>query len=95
MQMKYFALALQLGWLVWAASHTEGEGKILTLDAAIHHIYHIARRLKPICFIVLFCLFRIEYKASPKCVCKQLNTTLVGIQKGVIEDKMGWTVEID
>ncbi|KAL9666421.1 hypothetical protein QQ045_000752 [Rhodiola kirilowii] len=35
------------------------------------------------------------YKTGEKSICRELNTTLVGIQKGQVEDKLGWTVEID
>uniref|UniRef100_A0A7N0UKC9 Branched-chain-amino-acid aminotransferase n=1 Tax=Kalanchoe fedtschenkoi TaxID=63787 RepID=A0A7N0UKC9_KALFE len=38
---------------------------------------------------------RIEYKIAANSICRELNRTLVGIQKGFIEDKLGWTVEID
>ncbi|KAK9271016.1 hypothetical protein L1049_026604 [Liquidambar formosana] len=38
---------------------------------------------------------RVEYKTGDRSVCRELFSTLVGIQRGLIEDKMGWTVEID
>ncbi|KAM7514448.1 hypothetical protein LguiA_004031 [Lonicera macranthoides] len=38
---------------------------------------------------------RIEYKMSSRLVCRELYSTLVGIQSGVIEDKFGWVVDID
>lgn len=38
---------------------------------------------------------RIEYKTSARSFCGELFSTLVGIQKGLLEDKKGWTVEID
>ncbi|KAL5844634.1 hypothetical protein ACOSQ4_010592 [Xanthoceras sorbifolium] len=37
---------------------------------------------------------RIEYKMGPGSVSRELYTTLVGIQTGLIEDKKGWTIEI-
>ncbi|XP_031119016.1 branched-chain-amino-acid aminotransferase 2, chloroplastic-like isoform X1 [Ipomoea triloba] len=37
---------------------------------------------------------RIEYKLGEEHVSKKLGSTLVGIQKGVIEDKRGWVMEI-
>ncbi|KAL9667088.1 hypothetical protein QQ045_001435 [Rhodiola kirilowii] len=36
---------------------------------------------------------RIEYKPLGPSVAEQLQTTLVGIQTGLVEDKKGWTVE--
>lgn len=38
---------------------------------------------------------KVEYKTGSQSVCGKLFSTLVGIQRGVIEDKKGWTVEID
>ncbi|XWS67541.1 hypothetical protein CRYUN_Cryun04dG0015300 [Craigia yunnanensis] len=38
---------------------------------------------------------RIEYKMGAETVAQKLYGTLTGIQTGVIEDKMGWTIEID
>ncbi|XVE67397.1 hypothetical protein DITRI_Ditri08aG0157000 [Diplodiscus trichospermus] len=38
---------------------------------------------------------RIEYKKGTETVAQKLHATLTGIQTGVIEDKMGWTIEID
>ncbi|KAK7831769.1 branched-chain-amino-acid aminotransferase 6 [Quercus suber] len=38
---------------------------------------------------------RIEYKTGAETVSKKLYDMLTGIQTGRIEDKMGWTVEID
>ncbi|KAL2505616.1 Branched-chain-amino-acid aminotransferase 2 [Abeliophyllum distichum] len=38
---------------------------------------------------------RIEYKTSNQLVCLRLYSRLVGIQRGIIEDKMGWMIEID
>lgn len=38
---------------------------------------------------------RFEYKTSDGSVGRELYLTLIGIQTGLIEDKMGWTVEID
>ncbi|XP_022880570.1 branched-chain amino acid aminotransferase 1, mitochondrial-like [Olea europaea var. sylvestris] len=38
---------------------------------------------------------RIEYKMSNQLVCLQLYSRLMGIQRGSIEDKRGWIVEID
>ncbi|XP_022962480.1 branched-chain amino acid aminotransferase 1, mitochondrial-like [Cucurbita moschata] len=37
---------------------------------------------------------RIEYQTGAETTCQELYSTLVGIQTGTIEDKMGWTVEI-
>ncbi|XP_008444507.1 branched-chain amino acid aminotransferase 1, mitochondrial isoform X1 [Cucumis melo] len=37
---------------------------------------------------------RIEYQTGADTTCQELYSTLVGIQTGTIEDKMGWTVEI-
>ncbi|XP_022132131.1 branched-chain amino acid aminotransferase 1, mitochondrial-like isoform X2 [Momordica charantia] len=37
---------------------------------------------------------RIEYQTGAETACQELYSTLVGIQSGTIEDKMGWTVEI-
>jgi branched-chain amino acid aminotransferase len=37
---------------------------------------------------------RIEYKTSSKLISHQLYKTLMGIQRGTIEDKNGWVVEI-
>ncbi|KAH1065492.1 hypothetical protein J1N35_030479 [Gossypium stocksii] len=37
---------------------------------------------------------RIEFKTEGSLVCKELYSTLVGLQTGRIEDKKGWTVEI-
>ena len=39
-------------------------------------------------------LCRIEYQTGAETTCQELYSTLVGIQTGTIEDKMGWTVEI-
>ncbi|KAK6784406.1 hypothetical protein RDI58_017861 [Solanum bulbocastanum] len=38
---------------------------------------------------------RIEYKIRSELVCKKLYSTLVGIQKGHIEDKRDWIVDIE
>ncbi|CAN0921980.1 Branched-chain-amino-acid aminotransferase 2, chloroplastic [Linum grandiflorum] len=38
---------------------------------------------------------RVQYKTGAKSVTWQLYSTLVGIQSGVIEDKKGWTVQIN
>uniref|UniRef100_A0A5B7AC56 Branched-chain-amino-acid aminotransferase n=1 Tax=Davidia involucrata TaxID=16924 RepID=A0A5B7AC56_DAVIN len=38
---------------------------------------------------------RVEYKMGARLVCRELYSTLVGIQSGLIEDKMGWVVEIN
>ncbi|XP_030944350.1 branched-chain-amino-acid aminotransferase 6-like [Quercus lobata] len=38
---------------------------------------------------------RVEYKTGAETVSKKLYDMLTGIQTGRIEDKMGWTVEID
>ncbi|OMO92149.1 Aminotransferase, class IV [Corchorus olitorius] len=38
---------------------------------------------------------RIEYKMGEGTVAQKLYATLTGIQTGLIEDKMGWTVSID
>ncbi|KAH9694933.1 Branched-chain-amino-acid aminotransferase 2 [Citrus sinensis] len=38
---------------------------------------------------------RIEYKTGPETVAQKLYEMLVGIQTGRIEDKMGWTVELN
>lgn len=38
---------------------------------------------------------RIEYKMGTETVAQRLYATLTGIQTGLIEDKMGWTLEID
>lgn len=32
---------------------------------------------------------------NSRLVCRELYSTLVGIQRGVIEDKFGWVVDID
>ncbi|KAK8552067.1 hypothetical protein V6N13_120497 [Hibiscus sabdariffa] len=37
---------------------------------------------------------RIEFKTEGSLICKELHSTLVGLQTGRIEDKKGWTVEI-
>ncbi|XP_073156723.1 branched-chain-amino-acid aminotransferase 2, chloroplastic isoform X1 [Henckelia pumila] len=37
----------------------------------------------------------IEYKGKDELVCRKLYSRLVGIQKGIVEDKRGWIVEID
>ncbi|XP_031247432.1 branched-chain amino acid aminotransferase 1, mitochondrial-like [Pistacia vera] len=37
---------------------------------------------------------RTEYKTGAGSVCGELHSTLVGIQRGIIEDKKGWTVQI-
>ncbi|XP_038718595.1 branched-chain-amino-acid aminotransferase 2, chloroplastic-like [Tripterygium wilfordii] len=38
---------------------------------------------------------RIEFRTGAGCVCWGLYSNLVGIQRGLIEDKRGWTIEID
>ncbi|KAH9655396.1 Branched-chain-amino-acid aminotransferase 2 [Citrus sinensis] len=38
---------------------------------------------------------RIEYKTGPETVAQKLYEMLLGIQTGRIEDKMGWTVELN
>ncbi|KAL3363288.1 hypothetical protein AABB24_012532 [Solanum stoloniferum] len=38
---------------------------------------------------------RIDYKIKSELVCKKLYSTLVGIQKGHIEDKRDWIVDIE
>uniref|UniRef100_A0A1D1XWS7 Branched-chain-amino-acid aminotransferase n=1 Tax=Anthurium amnicola TaxID=1678845 RepID=A0A1D1XWS7_9ARAE len=38
---------------------------------------------------------RFEYKTGPEAVSQRLYTTITGIQSGLLEDKMGWTVELD
>ncbi|XP_022768587.1 branched-chain amino acid aminotransferase 1, mitochondrial-like isoform X2 [Durio zibethinus] len=38
---------------------------------------------------------RIEFKSEGSLVCQELYSTLVGLQTGRIEDKKGWTVQID
>ncbi|CAL1395666.1 unnamed protein product [Linum trigynum] len=38
---------------------------------------------------------RVQYKTGVQSVTWELYSTLVGIQRGVIEDKKGWTVEIN
>ncbi|XP_059447157.1 branched-chain-amino-acid aminotransferase 6-like isoform X1 [Corylus avellana] len=38
---------------------------------------------------------RVEYKTGVESVSQKLYATLTGIQMGRIEDKMGWTVEVD
>lgn len=38
---------------------------------------------------------RVEFKTGSQSVSHELYSTLVGIQRGVIEDKNGWIVEID
>ncbi|XP_022748630.1 branched-chain amino acid aminotransferase 2, chloroplastic-like isoform X2 [Durio zibethinus] len=38
---------------------------------------------------------RIEYKVGTETVAQKLYATLTRIQTGLIEDKMGWTIEID
>ncbi|KAE8008211.1 hypothetical protein FH972_004746 [Carpinus fangiana] len=38
---------------------------------------------------------RVEYKTGVESVSRKLYATLTGIQMGRIEDKMGWTVEVD
>ncbi|CAN4095312.1 unnamed protein product [Withania somnifera] len=37
---------------------------------------------------------RINYKASSELISEQLNSRLAGIQKGIIEDKRDWIIEI-
>ncbi|KAJ4701555.1 Branched-chain-amino-acid aminotransferase [Melia azedarach] len=37
---------------------------------------------------------RIEFKTGAQSVCRELYSTLVGIQTGLLEDKRGWTTEI-
>ncbi|KAK8681676.1 hypothetical protein V6N13_054078 [Hibiscus sabdariffa] len=37
---------------------------------------------------------RIEFKVGENTVCQALRSTLVGIQKGLIEDKKGWILNI-
>ncbi|XP_073281602.1 branched-chain-amino-acid aminotransferase 2, chloroplastic [Primulina huaijiensis] len=36
-----------------------------------------------------------EYKVNDQLACQKLYSKLVGIQKGIVEDKRGWVVEID
>ncbi|MBA0642729.1 hypothetical protein Goklo_027072 [Gossypium klotzschianum] len=38
---------------------------------------------------------RIEYKLGEETLAQKLHATLTGIQTGVIEDKLGWTMVID
>ncbi|XP_015885085.1 branched-chain amino acid aminotransferase 1, mitochondrial [Ziziphus jujuba] len=38
---------------------------------------------------------RVEFRTGAQAVCAELNTTLVGIQRGILEDKNGWNVDID
>lgn len=38
---------------------------------------------------------RTEFKTGAQSVCRELYSTLVGIQTGLIKDNKGWTVEID
>ncbi|KAF4352352.1 hypothetical protein F8388_024464 [Cannabis sativa] len=38
---------------------------------------------------------RVEFKTGDQTVSQKLYSTLIGIQRGVIEDKKGWIVEID
>ncbi|KAK9097096.1 hypothetical protein Sjap_022593 [Stephania japonica] len=38
---------------------------------------------------------RFEYGTGAETVAQRLRSTLMGIQTGLLEDKMGWTVEID
>ncbi|KAI4337101.1 hypothetical protein L6164_015554 [Bauhinia variegata] len=38
---------------------------------------------------------RMEYKTGSGTICEELNATLIGIQRGIIEDKKGWVIEID
>lgn len=38
---------------------------------------------------------RIEFRSEGRLVCQQLYSTLVGLQTGRIEDKKGWTLEIN
>lgn len=38
---------------------------------------------------------RVQYKTDAELVCHKLYSTFAGIQRGVIEDKWGWIVEID
>ncbi|KAF1893321.1 hypothetical protein Lal_00001778 [Lupinus albus] len=38
---------------------------------------------------------KVEYITGYRTICEELNTTLLGIQRGVIEDKYGWMIEID
>lgn len=40
-------------------------------------------------------VYRIEYKLGEEVVSKKLGSTLVGIQRGIIEDKRGWVMEIE
>ncbi|KAJ8537841.1 hypothetical protein K7X08_014381 [Anisodus acutangulus] len=37
---------------------------------------------------------RIEYKISSEMISQQLNSRLVGIQRGTVEDKRNWIVEV-
>lgn len=38
---------------------------------------------------------RVEFRTGAKTVSAELYSDLVGIQKGLSEDKKGWIVEID
>lgn len=38
---------------------------------------------------------RIEFKTGAQSVCRELYSTLVGIQTGLIKDNKGWTFEIN
>lgn len=38
---------------------------------------------------------KVEYKTGAETVTRKMHTILTGIQTGRIEDKMGWTVEVD
>jgi branched-chain amino acid aminotransferase len=44
-----------------------------------------------------FLLFRVEYDGNHGVgvVSQQLYTSLTGIQMGLIEDRMGWTVQLN
>ncbi|XP_019437870.1 PREDICTED: branched-chain-amino-acid aminotransferase 2, chloroplastic-like isoform X2 [Lupinus angustifolius] len=38
---------------------------------------------------------RVEYITGSGTICQELNSTLLGIQTGIIEDKNGWVIEIN
>lgn len=45
--------------------------------------------------MIYIVLCRVEYKIGEETVSNKLRTYLVGIQNGAVEDKMGWTVQVD
>lgn len=39
--------------------------------------------------------YRVEYKTGKEALSEKLYETLTGIQTGLIEDKMGWTLDVN